>query len=199
MNFIPAEDELKFRVLLPSPAVACELLEWAVGRGYADSLVFKGRKQETTVAHLLEAVARSEESQRIETALAATRTQLMDGLGLQEEQFIPLPALFQQGLAVIPNPVNSLVCNKHVIVPDPAGPSVEGDDIFASFIRNALEGLETRSILWISGNLTTSLLARSTVGRMLSADCRRQCSPGWWHGPVRSCRLAARVRQVFFL
>jgi protein-arginine deiminase len=138
VNFIPADDELGFRVLMPSPSLACELSEKAVREEGADTLVFAGKTEETTIAGLLAMVTSTNENANIEKAIAVTQAQLLDGLGLQEKHFVFLPALFRNGLALIPNPVNSLVCNRHVIVPDPAGPEVEGKDLFASYIQNAL-------------------------------------------------------------
>jgi protein-arginine deiminase len=49
-----------------------------------------------------------------------------------------MPVLFQGGLAVIPNAVNSVVVNGHLLVPAPLGPRQDEKDGFEQAIRAAL-------------------------------------------------------------
>jgi protein-arginine deiminase len=141
VNFIPANDGPLFRALIPSPRRARKILTTLVSRGYADAPVFVGRKDQTTVAQLLEEVAASEENSHIEDVLRQIRSTLCQGLGIGDEHFIEMPVLFRRGIAVIPNSVNSLVCNQQIIIPDPTGPQINGQDPFAAAIRQSLEPL----------------------------------------------------------
>jgi protein-arginine deiminase len=116
ISFIPApeKDRKGWRALLPCPDTA--LL--ALANVADDQPVFVGKRGETTVGKL-KALAQNEEQKKILGALKATREQLEAELGIEEEDIVPVPALFENGLAVIPNPVNSLVVGKTVFVPDP--------------------------------------------------------------------------------
>ncbi|MBB6053502.1 protein-arginine deiminase family protein [Armatimonas rosea] len=115
LNFVPAPDRKGWRALLPCPDTALVALTGLND----DQPVFVGRRGETTVGHL-KALAVSPEQGRIRAALKATREQLKRELGIDEADIVALPALFENGLAVLPNPVNSLVVGKRVFVPDPA-------------------------------------------------------------------------------
>lgn len=114
VNFVPAPDRKGWRALLPCPETALKALE-----GLAETQpVFIGKRGETTVGKL-RALAGNAEQRAIREALKATRAQLQKELGIEEADILPLPALFEDGLAVIPNPANSLVVGKQVFVPDP--------------------------------------------------------------------------------
>lgn len=139
VNFVPAPDG--FRILVPSPARARGILESLVRRGAGQTAVFEGHKGETTVETLLEQVALSPESKQIDQTLQTVKACLCDGLGVCNDHLIDIPVLFQDGIAVIPNGVNSLVCNGHAIIPDPVGPICDGVDAFAAPIQAALTGL----------------------------------------------------------
>lgn len=115
VNFVPAPDRKGWRLLLPCPDTARAALT-----GLSDSQpVFVGKSGETTVGRL-RALAHNAEQERIRLALKATREQLKAALGIDDADILPLPALFENGLAVIPNPVNSLVVGTQVLIPDPA-------------------------------------------------------------------------------
>ncbi|WP_309708711.1 protein-arginine deiminase family protein, partial [Armatimonas sp.] len=116
INFVPApeNDRKGWRALLPCPDTALATLTNLAD----DQPVFVGKRGETTVGKL-KALAQNAEQKKIRVALKATREQLKSELGVEEADVIALPALFEDGLAVIPNPVNSLIAGKTVFVPDP--------------------------------------------------------------------------------
>jgi protein-arginine deiminase len=108
-----------------------------VARGGAQQVAFAGHEGQVTAEALLEEIARSEENRQVQGVLDETRQHLCEGLGVEERDFLDLPALFREGMAVIPNPVNSLIVNGHAIVPDPLVPRIGGEDLFARAIRAA--------------------------------------------------------------
>ncbi len=144
VNFVPAPAPPGFRVLVPSPAAATRILRDLASEGYGRVAVFEGRDEECTVDGLLEEVALAEENRSAEESVRRTRDSLCEGLGISPRDFIGLPALFRDGTAVIPNPINSLICNGHLIAPDPAGPKVNRRDVFQEAIRGALQPLGLR-------------------------------------------------------
>ena len=139
VNFVPMPSAPGFRVLLPSPSKAREILQKLVDDKRGDTPVFAGKgKSETTAAKLLSEVAKSDENTRIEKALGDIRLQLMRELSISPDTFADLPALFHDGLAVLPNAVNSLVMNNHIVIPAQCGPVNGGVDMFDQAIRDAL-------------------------------------------------------------
>lgn len=132
VNFVPAPDRQGWRALLPCPDSARALLE-----GLPENQpVFVGTPGETTVGALRQ-LAGNAEQQRIRAALTATREQLQREIGVAPEDILPLPALFDKGLAVIPNPVNCLVVGKQIFMPDPG---------FAAFRRGIAAALVPRGL-----------------------------------------------------
>lgn len=144
VSFVPAEGQPAFRVLVPSPSAATRVLRDLASQGHGRIPVLEGRDEECTVEGLLEEVALSQENRSAEESIRRTRDSLCEGLGINHRDFIGLPALFRDGSAVIPNPVNSLICNGHVIAPDPGGPQVNGRDMFREAIRGPLQTLALR-------------------------------------------------------
>jgi protein-arginine deiminase len=113
INFVPAPKN-SWRCLLPSVRLAKKILESQP----KDAVVFAGKKEQTTVKALLD-VANNAENQAIELALATTKTQINAELGIDARKILELPALFRDGLPIIPNPVNCLVVNNTIFLPDP--------------------------------------------------------------------------------
>jgi hypothetical protein len=140
VNFVPARNKPGFKVLLPSPSTARTLLASLSQSRMAAEPVFEDTPSETTVGELLAHVAGSDENQAIERAVTQIRDQLKRELNLDDADFIMLPALFDGGAPVIPNPVNSTVINGHLLVSEPRGPRQDGTDVFERAIRKALMG-----------------------------------------------------------
>jgi protein-arginine deiminase len=177
VSFVPAPDRRGFRVLLPSTSLAKAILGELASRGLAGEAVFAGHPGETTVAELLEKVAMSEENTRIQNILYETRACLREGLGVDDDDFIEIPVLFRDGVAVIPNCVNGLICNGHAVLPDPLGPQVDGDDAFAASIRTVLTNLGVKVHfvdVWESYHTRLGEIHCGTNA------IRRIKEPAWW-------------------
>ncbi len=182
VNFVPAPDRKGFRVLIPSPSLARRILESCARDGHATAIVFAGHKDEATVQELLDKHGRSEENREISRRLKEIRTGLSVGLGLANDDFIDLPVLFHKGRAVIPNSVNSLICNDHAIVPDPLGPKLAAGDPIAQAIRQPLEALGMHVVfvdVWKPFHEHAGEIHCGTVA------IRRLCNGAWWewNGP----------------
>lgn len=180
VSFIPAKTRPGFRLLFPSTSLARAILEEAVTQGCSRQMAFAGHDGQMTTGELLEEIALSEENLQIQTILDETKHNLCEGLGVEEYEFVELPALFRDGVAVIPNCVNSLIVNGHAIVPDPQGPRVNGEDAFARVIRTALtaHGIQVHLVdvwdtyHWLGGEIHCGT---NTV--------RRISNPRWWQAP----------------
>lgn len=178
INFVPATSGKGFRALLPSPNVAKLLLEKAVKEGHGGTPVFAGTKQETTVSKLLSEVADTQESRLIETSLVETRKRLESELGLTQSDIISLPVLFKDGLAVIPNGVNSLVIGRDIIIPAPNGPQIGTGDLFETAIRERLEPIGMR-LHFV--DIHEPYHVRSGEIHCGTNAVRRLKNPRWWN------------------
>lgn len=146
VSFVPAKTKAGFKVLLPSPKAARDLLDTLLTKGLGELPVFENTWDATTVSKLREQVAASEENAAIDKSSIGVRQQLQKELNLDDGDFVLLPVLFERRGAVIPNAVNSMVVNGHLLAPEPRGPRLNGRDLFEEAIRNALAGCEVRVV-----------------------------------------------------
>jgi protein-arginine deiminase len=143
-SFIPADDpERPFRMMVPDPDAAVTLLRKLRSEGHGDTPLLQLYENGTTVNSLLadRALLRHNDqlrAQRLEPYIA----RLCEGLGLGEADLIRLPILFApDGNSKIPNMVNALVVNGHVIMADPDGPEIDGRDAIQAAVRERLADL----------------------------------------------------------
>ena len=177
VNFVPAKGKPGFKVLLPSPKAARDMLEVLLQRGLQETAVFVGTENEMTLGKLRMTIALTTENLAIDEAVARVRELLQTELNLLDSDFVMLPALFQRGMAVIPNAVNSAVVNGHLLVPKPRGPRHDEKDVFEEAIRAALAGCDVRVIFIDSWN------AYHTSGGEIHCGTnafRRLRDPAWW-------------------
>jgi hypothetical protein len=176
-NFVPAKGKTGFKVLLPSPKAARAMLQALLAKGLEDELVFPATEDEMTLGALQMTIAQTSENLAIDAAVARVRELLKKELNLEDSDFVMLPALFQGGWAVIPNPVNSVVVNGYLLVPKPLGPQVQEQDAFEQAIREALAGCDVRVVFIDSWD------AYHTSGGEVHCGTnafRRLRDPAWW-------------------
>ncbi|MEM6748983.1 MAG: protein-arginine deiminase family protein [Planctomycetota bacterium] len=144
LSFIPAEEGGRgFKVMVPDPGAAIDLLRGLAHEGYADTPMLSSYEEGVTVASLLADEAlmdhnRDLQAQRLEPIYANLREEL----GLDEEHVVRIPLLFTPGGgAKVPNMVNALVINGHVVMADPDGPEIDGEDAFQKAVREKLADL----------------------------------------------------------
>jgi hypothetical protein len=188
VNFVPAKGKPGFKVLLPSPRAAREMIEQLLAQGLGRATVFAGTDDETTLARLSMTVAGTTENSAIDEAVSRVRQQLKKELNLQDSDFVMLPALFDGGVAVIPNAVNSAVVNRYLLVPEPRGPLVGGVDAFEQAIRKSLERCDVRVFFidaWDAYHMAGGELHCGTNA------FRRLRDPEWWNHEQATSRLSA--------
>ena len=130
-----------------------------------------------TLGELGMTIAETSENLAIDGAVARIREQLKRELNLEDSDFVMLPALFQEGMAVIPNAVNSVVVNGHLLVPKPLGPQLNEQDGFEQAIREALAECNVRVVFIDSWD------AYHTSGGEVHCGTnafRRLRDPAWW-------------------
>lgn len=177
VNFVPAKSKAGFKVLLPSPKAAREMLQALLAKGLEEEPVFAETEDEMTLGELRMTISPTTENLAIDEAMARLREQLKMELNLEDSDFVMVPALFQGGLAVIPNPVNSVVVNGHLLVPKPLGPLLNEKDGFELAIREALAGCDVRVVFidsWNAYHLSGGEIHCGTN------TFRRLRDPAWW-------------------
>ena len=145
-NHNVASEERSWVIAIGSPALAVELLEEAVERGFGDAPIFAGHVAETTANELLADTGLMSLNDTAQAKIDTVRDQLITEVGLAEDDFREVPALFDEetngGLvALVPSIQNALVVDDVLFVADPEGPVVDGTDIWRQAALDALEGL----------------------------------------------------------
>ncbi|MDX1972122.1 MAG: protein-arginine deiminase family protein [Candidatus Sumerlaeia bacterium] len=144
ISFVPTGPNGEFKVMVPDTGVAIRLLQEAqdAGNGATELLApfathgYLKKHPKVTVDALLgdaEMINYSKELQekRIEPMIQ----KIIQEFGLKPEQLVRVPFLMESGReALIPNMVNSLVINGHLVIPDPNGPVINERDIFQNYM-----------------------------------------------------------------
>lgn len=147
ISFLPADDaEWPYRLVVPDPKLAIDLLKGLVTQGHGDAAMLTTYEEDATVASLLaeqEMIAFNIElrEKRLEPAYAQLCTQL----NIAPKHIVRLPVLFKpDGSARTPNVVNALVVNGHVVISDPDGPELADGDPFQILVRRTLADLPVK-------------------------------------------------------
>jgi protein-arginine deiminase len=148
MSFVPANDELGFRMLLASPNTAWQVLTdaQAEGHGGIPWLVgkkrYNGRRADTTVDGVLGDRELREANEKYQRYIDWNRGVLIEELGLTPEHILDLPVLYlpESGGAgaYFPDVVNLLVLGKTIVIPKPFGPEPSGTCILEEEIRRLM-------------------------------------------------------------
>jgi protein-arginine deiminase len=162
---------------LPSPKAARESIQALLANGLEEAPVFEGTDNEMTLSDLQMTIAETRENLAIDRAVARVHEQLKRELHLEDSDFVMLPALFDEGMAVIPNAVNSVVVNGHLLVPEPLGPRRNNSDEFEQAIRAALAECDVRVVFIDSWNAYHASGGGIHCG---TNTVRRLRDPAWW-------------------
>jgi protein-arginine deiminase len=154
VSWVPSKDGSPYRMLLPSPRLAVEILRKAE-KDAPGCLLNRGAKREPDkpgeyerpVAEALSDASLMAAQEFVQKKIDGVRRTLRDGLGISEADIIEIPVLFGSSLekfagrydALTPNMVNSLLVGETLIVPDPHGPLVKGRDVLLQAVQERLE------------------------------------------------------------
>ncbi|XP_067826657.1 protein-arginine deiminase type-2-like isoform X2 [Heptranchias perlo] len=148
MSFVPAPDRKGFRLLLVSPDVCCKLFMKLQQEGHGEAQMFEGLKKQTVkINEILSNQKLRDDNTYVQQCIDWNRDVLKRELGLDEEDIIDMPGLFelnkshQAAGAFFPNMVNMIVLGKHLGIPKPFGPLINGKCPLESAVCSALEPL----------------------------------------------------------
>ena len=161
VSWVPSKLGTPFRMMIPSPRLAVEILRQAE-RDAPGGILNRGTKRpgdkpgefERPVAEALGDKSLIAAQERIQGKLDAVRRTLQDGLGVADADIIEIPVLFNSDSRWFPgryfaetaNMVNGLLLGNTYIVPDPHGPLVGGKDVLLQAVKDRLEPLGCRVV-----------------------------------------------------
>lgn len=171
INFIPGPSG-KPLMMIVSPEMGIKLLEELAQKGEENAIINRGLSTQTTVKDALNNKTLMQHNQYIQRVkINPLIAKLKREFSLTNEQIIPVPVLFgYSGYAWWSNPVNSVVINGQLLVSNPRGALINGQDYTQQKIRQLLEPsgmtinfLEDQYYQELKGN-THSALATTRQG-----------------------------------
>uniref|UniRef100_A0A674K5C5 protein-arginine deiminase n=1 Tax=Terrapene triunguis TaxID=2587831 RepID=A0A674K5C5_9SAUR len=147
LSFVPAPDRKGFRLLLASPDACYKLFKEKQREGHGNAAQFAGLEnvQTITIDKMLADEALRSDSEYVQSCIDWNRHTLKEELGLTEQDIIDIPQLFvlnsSRADAFFPDMVNMIVLGKHLGIPKPFGPIVDGQCCLEENVRSLLEPL----------------------------------------------------------
>lgn len=157
VSWVPSDVGNAFRMLLPSPRLALEILRKAekaspgciLNRGTRRDDSEKDEYCDTPVAAVLDDRTLMAGQEFVQKKIDGVRRTLQAELGIADADIIEIPVLFESWPgrfagrygALTTNMVNSLLVGKTLIVPNPHGPLVDGADVLLQAVKDRLEPL----------------------------------------------------------
>jgi protein-arginine deiminase len=161
VSWVPSQSGSPFRMLIPSPRLAVEILAGAEKDAPGGTLNRGTKRQddrpgdfERPLANVLADKTLMAAQEFVQKKIDGVRRTLQNGLGVDDEDVIEIPVLFSASWDRYPgrygaettNMVNSLLVGKTFIVPDPHGPLVNGTDVLLQAVKDRLEPLGVRVV-----------------------------------------------------
>ncbi|CAI9165663.1 unnamed protein product [Rangifer tarandus platyrhynchus] len=154
LSFVPVRKK-GFRLLLASPRSCYRLFQEQLKEGHGEVLLFQGvkKKNQQKIKDILSDKKLREHNSYVEKCIDWNRAVLKRELGLTERDIVDIPQLFKlikdsrgtaKAEAFFPNMVNMLVLGKHLGIPKPFGPVINGRCCLEEKVRSLLEPLGLR-------------------------------------------------------
>ncbi|XP_036112162.1 protein-arginine deiminase type-4 [Molossus molossus] len=151
LSFVPVHTK-GFRLLLASPRSCYKLFQEQLREGHGEALLFEGvkTKRQQKIKDILSNKKLREHNSYVESCIDWNREVLKRELGLAERDIVDVPQLFKlrsnftgtfKAEALFPNMVNMLVLGKHLGIPKPFGPIINGRCCLEEKVRSLLEPL----------------------------------------------------------
>ncbi|KAM7097615.1 protein-arginine deiminase type-3 [Molossus nigricans] len=187
LSFVPAPDGKGFRMLLASPGACFKLFQEKRKWGHGRALLFEGvvgNEQVKTISinQILSNDNLISYNKFVQSCIDWNREVLKRELGLAERDIVDVPQLFKRerkkAAAFFPDLVNMLVLGKHLGIPKPFGPIINGRCCLEEKVRSLLEPLGLHCTFIDDFTPYHMLLGEVHCG----TNVRRQpFSFKWWH------------------
>ncbi|XP_047727942.1 protein-arginine deiminase type-1 isoform X2 [Prionailurus viverrinus] len=150
LSFVPTSDQKGFRLLLASPIACLKLFQQKKEEGYGEAAQFDGLRHRVnrSINEMLADSRLRRDSLYTQKCIDWNREVLKRELGLTERDIVDIPQLFflkgSHAEAFFPDMVNMVVLGKHLGIPKPFGPIVDGRCCLEEKVRSLLEPLGLR-------------------------------------------------------
>ena len=152
-NFVPVRGGKGFKLLVPDAPKTFRLLDQWVSEGKGGLPLLKDLRPNATVSSLAaDAELRDFNLKLQQDEIEFSIDEMKTAAGLAEADLIRIPALFvfegKFAPALMPNMVNSVHLNGHMLMADPRGPADAGKDLIQEYVRGLLgkEGIEAHFV-----------------------------------------------------
>jgi protein-arginine deiminase len=161
VSWVPSTVGTPFRMMIPSPRLAVEILKRAE-RDAPGGILNRGTRREgdkpgefeRPVAEALRDKGLMAAQEFVQGKIDAVRRTLQNELGVADTDILEIPVLFNSDKRWFPgryfaetvNMVNGLLVGNDYIVPDPRGPLVNGRDVLLQAVKDRLEPLGCRVV-----------------------------------------------------
>jgi hypothetical protein len=154
-NFVPSKGKegKGFKVLVPDVTLTYELLDKWNKEGKGSLPVLKDLKEKATISTLLENRELKDYNIKLQKEeIEKNIDSMKQAIGIDETDIIRIPALFEKyreyAAALMPNMVNSVHMNGHMLIAEPRGPVENGNDLIQEYVRAKLskEGIEAHFV-----------------------------------------------------
>uniref|UniRef100_A0A8C1G8J9 Peptidyl arginine deiminase, type II n=1 Tax=Cyprinus carpio TaxID=7962 RepID=A0A8C1G8J9_CYPCA len=186
MTFVPAPDRKKFRLLLASPDAGYKVFKSLQNNGHGNAEMFSGLPEAISVNEILSDKKLQAGNRYVQNCIDWNRDVLKKELGLDDEDIIDLPILFQvleekkgaRAVAYYPDMVNMIVLGDQLGIPKPFGPKVNGRCALETEVRSLLEPLGLKCTFIDDFAPYHKLLGEVHCG----SNVLREASPfKWWN------------------
>ncbi|XP_042614774.1 protein-arginine deiminase type-2-like [Cyprinus carpio] len=186
MTFVPAPDRKKFRLLLASPDAGYKVFKSLQNNGHGNAEMFPGLPEAISVNEILSDKKLQAGNRYVQNCIDWNRDVLKKELGLDDEDIIDLPILFQvleekkgaRAVAYYPDMVNMIVLGDQLGIPKPFGPKVNGRCALETEVRSLLEPLGLKCTFIDDFAPYHKLLGEVHCG----SNVLREASPfKWWN------------------
>ncbi|WP_372367429.1 protein-arginine deiminase family protein [Candidatus Uabimicrobium sp. HlEnr_7] len=176
LSFVPTQSgEKTFKVLVPSTQLTIDLLKKWQKEGKGNTKILERNKKNWTINSLLKNTRLIEKNVRLQSRINNLYKSIKKEFFVDEDDFIYIPALVENGESIIPNMVNSVFVNGHLLMANPNGPIVDDKDLIQEYVRHSLGKIPVHFLddwkyhTW-AGNVHC---ATNTV--------RKKLSQNWWN------------------
>ncbi|XP_043764878.1 protein-arginine deiminase type-1 isoform X1 [Cervus elaphus] len=184
LSFVPTSDQKGFRLLLASPSACLKLFQEKRDEGYGEAAQFDGLENQVkrSINEMLADRHLRNDNLYAQRCIDWNREVLKRELGLSEPDIVDIPQLFSlkgaYAEAFFPDMVNMVVMGKHLGIPKPFGPIINGRCCLEEKVRSLLEPLGLHCVFIDDYLSYHKLLGEIHCG----TNVRRKPFPfKWWH------------------
>ena len=140
LSFIPTKNEQSpYKALVPSTKLAIDLLQKWQKQGKGNVKILARNGKGWTINSLLNNTKLINDNLNLQKRIDRLYDTVKKEFAVNEQDIVYIPALVQNGESLIPNMVNSVVVNGNLLMANPNGPVVNGQDLIQEYVKDILK------------------------------------------------------------